>query len=204
MTKASDNVFPRFLISEGGSTSTPASGQVTVYAKVDGLLYSKDDAGAETALGGGGGGIDISSIDYSTLGSDATINSTTWGAVNSATDLVVAAVAGDTIEVAVAARTTCAGTNQLYQDVYSIVSASPVNSIGLTGAASTGTSGVGVLPWVSDFQAGANVVGGSVFYVIQGGDLSGGNITIRWYARRTSASTVISGGSRIHCKNWGQ
>ncbi len=56
MSKASDNVFPRFLISEGGSTATPASGNVTVYAKANGLLYSKDDAGAETALGGGGGG----------------------------------------------------------------------------------------------------------------------------------------------------
>jgi len=52
MTKASDNVFPRLLISEGGSTSTPASGNVTVYAKASGLLFSKDDAGAETALSG--------------------------------------------------------------------------------------------------------------------------------------------------------
>lgn len=55
MTKASDNVFPRLLISEGGSTTTPASGNVTVYAKADGLLYSKDDAGSETALGGSAG-----------------------------------------------------------------------------------------------------------------------------------------------------
>lgn len=54
MTKASDNIFPRLLISEGGSTSTPAAAQVTVYAKANGLLYSKDDAGTETALGGGG------------------------------------------------------------------------------------------------------------------------------------------------------
>ena len=53
MTKASDNVFPRFLISEGGSTSTPASGRVTVYAKADGLLYSKDDAGTETLMSSG-------------------------------------------------------------------------------------------------------------------------------------------------------
>lgn len=52
MTKASDNVFPRLLISEGGSTATPAASQVTVYAKANGLLYSKDDAGTETALGG--------------------------------------------------------------------------------------------------------------------------------------------------------
>lgn len=57
MAKASDNVFPRFLISEGGSTATPAAAQVTVYAKANGLLYSKDDAGAETALGGGAGSV---------------------------------------------------------------------------------------------------------------------------------------------------
>ncbi len=56
MTKASDNIFPRFLISEGGSTATPGTAEVTVYAKSDGLLYSKDDGGTETPLGGGGGG----------------------------------------------------------------------------------------------------------------------------------------------------
>jgi hypothetical protein len=57
MTKASDNVYPRFLISEGGSTSTPAANNVTVYAKADGLLYSKDDAGVETLVSGGAGGL---------------------------------------------------------------------------------------------------------------------------------------------------
>lgn len=56
MTKASDNVFPRFLVSEGGSTTTPASGNVTMYAKADGLLYSKDDAGTETLVSGGSSG----------------------------------------------------------------------------------------------------------------------------------------------------
>lgn len=55
MTKASDNVFPRFLVSEGGSTATPAANRVTVYAKADGLLYSKDDGGAETLLSSGVG-----------------------------------------------------------------------------------------------------------------------------------------------------
>lgn len=62
MPKASDNVFPRLLISEGGSTTTPASGNVTVYAKADGLLYSKDDAGAETALGGASGAVATDTI----------------------------------------------------------------------------------------------------------------------------------------------
>lgn len=50
---ASDNVFTRFLISEGGSTTTPAANRVTIYAKADGLLYQKDDAGVETLLAGG-------------------------------------------------------------------------------------------------------------------------------------------------------
>lgn len=69
MTRASDNVFPRLLISEGGSTSTPAAARVTVYAKSDGLLYSKDDAGTETPLGGGGGGGDITTdVAWAALG----------------------------------------------------------------------------------------------------------------------------------------
>ena len=41
------------LMPEGAAPSTPATGYVAVYAKADGLLYSKDDAGVETPLGGG-------------------------------------------------------------------------------------------------------------------------------------------------------
>ena len=61
MTKASDNVYPRLLISEGGSTATPAAARVTIYAKADGLLYSKDDAGVEKLMSSGAavGGITV-------------------------------------------------------------------------------------------------------------------------------------------------
>lgn len=41
---------------EIAAPSTPASGTVRLYAKSDGLLYSKDDAGTETVVTGGGGG----------------------------------------------------------------------------------------------------------------------------------------------------
>ncbi len=58
--KASDNVFPKLLFAEGASPATPAAGSVIAYAKADGLLYSKDDAGTETQLGGGGGSGDFS------------------------------------------------------------------------------------------------------------------------------------------------
>lgn len=43
-------------VPEIAAPSTPASGKVVLYAKADGLLYSKDDAGTETVVTGGGGG----------------------------------------------------------------------------------------------------------------------------------------------------
>ena len=58
--KASDNVFPKLLFAEGAAPAAPAAGSVIAYAKADGLLYSKDDAGTETPLGGGGGSGDVS------------------------------------------------------------------------------------------------------------------------------------------------
>lgn len=44
------------LFTEGVAASTPAAGKVVLYAKADGLLYSKDDAGTETLVSGGAGG----------------------------------------------------------------------------------------------------------------------------------------------------
>jgi hypothetical protein len=41
---------------EASAPSTPATGKVVIYAKTDGLLYSKDDAGTETLVSGGAGG----------------------------------------------------------------------------------------------------------------------------------------------------
>ncbi len=38
---------------EGAAPATPSVGEVVTYAKADGLMYSKDDAGAETLLSGG-------------------------------------------------------------------------------------------------------------------------------------------------------
>ncbi len=41
----------QIILSEGSAAATPSTGKVTLYAKTDGLLYSKDDAGVETAIG---------------------------------------------------------------------------------------------------------------------------------------------------------
>jgi hypothetical protein len=76
VTKASDNVFSRFLVSEGGSTATPASGRVTMYAKADGLVYSKDDAGTETLVSGGAGAGAMALLASNVLGGAGTFSFT--------------------------------------------------------------------------------------------------------------------------------
>jgi hypothetical protein len=44
------------VFTEAAAPATPSSGKVVLYAKTDGLLYSKDDAGVETQVSGGAGG----------------------------------------------------------------------------------------------------------------------------------------------------
>jgi len=42
----------QIILPKGAAAATPATGDVTLYAKTDGLVYSKDDLGAEKPLGG--------------------------------------------------------------------------------------------------------------------------------------------------------
>jgi hypothetical protein len=60
---------------EGSAPETPPTGIVKIYAKTDGLLYSKDDAGVETGLSGGGGGVvSVASADANITVVDGTSN----------------------------------------------------------------------------------------------------------------------------------
>jgi hypothetical protein len=49
-------------LDEGAAPSTPASGQVRIYAKTDGSAYQKDDAGTETGLAGAAGSVATDAI----------------------------------------------------------------------------------------------------------------------------------------------
>lgn len=56
MAKVDANLFPKVILVEAAAPATPAAGTVIEYAKVDGLIYSKDDAGVETLVSGGAAG----------------------------------------------------------------------------------------------------------------------------------------------------
>lgn len=73
---ASDNVFPKVILSEGAAPSTPSSGQVKVYAKSDGHVYSKDDAGVETRLSAG------AQLDLVTFTSPVSVTATSEATAN--------------------------------------------------------------------------------------------------------------------------
>jgi len=49
----------KLTYAEVAAPSTPASGKVVTYAKSDGLMYSKDDAGTETLMSAGVGGTNL-------------------------------------------------------------------------------------------------------------------------------------------------
>jgi hypothetical protein len=54
---------PKLIFDEGAAPATPASGKVVIYAKADGSLYQKDDAGTETGLASGSSGIAATIVD---------------------------------------------------------------------------------------------------------------------------------------------
>ena len=56
MTKMSEAATPKLTHTESAAPATPAAGTVVTYAKTDGLMYQKDDAGTETLMAGGSSG----------------------------------------------------------------------------------------------------------------------------------------------------
>lgn len=66
-------------MAEQAAPSTPPTGHVVIYPKSDGLMYSKDDAGAETALGGGGGSsVRTVSAQFGGPGGSISASDTVW------------------------------------------------------------------------------------------------------------------------------
>lgn len=134
-----------------------------------------------------------------------TLNGTSWGNVDTGLDLVLPAVSGDWIEVSLSGRMAAAGgTNHQFFDIATIVAGSPVNFFGPGGGVTDeGLNGLRI--------AGANDAGivGSYLRQLVGGDISGGNVTLRLRTRQDAAGnrTFVAGTTnpfKWWAKNLGQ
>lgn len=124
---------------------------------------------------------------------DYTLNSTTWANVDTGLDLTVAAVAGDVLQVSASGLWGAQAVVGML-DAATIVSASPVNYISGGG----GASDQGVMAWwgtASTVTATLNVpIGGGLQYVVQAGDIDGGNVVLRLrYRTATAANKTLLG-----------
>lgn len=196
MAKASDNLFPKVLITEGSAPASPAAGgQALFIDSADHKLKRKNSAGTITTIEGGGGGTGQGLVDFAKAqraSTDITVNSTTFVNVDTALDLVMTASTGDVIEYYLALKATCATSSYAVFDVHTIVGGSPVNSMTSGSAAGTGLT-TGHPSWVrSTVAAGpaGTYIAGHRRYALQAGDISSGTVTLRLRVF-CGASTVI-------------
>jgi hypothetical protein len=119
-----------------------------------------------------------------------TTGSTNWADVDTGIDIVLNADTDDVIEVGLSALI---GTEafDIYLDAVTVVSGSPVNSVGAAGAVSTAPPPYGVSGWYG-WSGEEGAVGCSVLYTVVAGDLSSGTVTFRLrYATQSGSSRTL-------------
>lgn len=198
MAIVDDNLFPKIIIREsandGSDFSNPAADYRVLFLGEDGALHLRDSAGTVTSVGGSGTGYFKHATATRTAGS-YTLNSTTEASVDTGLDLTVAAATGDVITVNI---------NGLFGieaqianlDVCTVVSASPVNYFG----AGLATTAQGLLGWSKQDGGIFTAITGSVTYVVQAGDISGGNVLLRLRYKVNANSVTLYGTTALAFK----
>ena len=127
-----------------------------------------------------------------------TMNNTAWTNLSGPADLVLACDVDDVIEV----QASCIVSNEnveVYFDAVTVVSGSPVNSVG-TGTAPTASSR-GVVGWQGWPNQYSNLTGGS-YYKLVSGDISAGTVTLRLRFRTASAVNKVIFGNASYPMNF--
>jgi hypothetical protein len=197
---------------DGSVTTAKLAANAVTSAKVDGTVETTGNKGANSGymgLDGAGvgaqapklhasrhapGGADDLSASYEkkitwarihrTTG-DLAINNAAWTAVPTIGNLAaIAASVGDVIEISLSSFWSVTGTF-IQLDVATIVSGSPVNYV------SSGTAtpcAIGVAAWRGSSTAPAIGFAGTISYVVQAGDISGGTVTLQLQYKQNSAT----------------
>lgn len=188
------------------SSGAPASG---TFAVGDFIIDRTGKMWVCTAAGspgtwvqiGGGGGIVAQSQRRITSGDWAT-GSLGFGwkeAFGTAEDITLAASTGDRLQVGVAGIWNNAASDD-YIDVKAVTSGTHLSGQG-------GASGVGYSAWMAKLNATEFSVGGSMWYTVDAGDISGGNVALRIVTRTGGGRTLRANttqGFYFFAANFGQ
>jgi hypothetical protein len=128
-------------------------------------------------------------------GGSYTLNSTTWANVDTGMDLVIPAQAGDRLGITCGYLRSASAGAHVYMDAATIVGGSPVNYIS---GGNPATPHEGVASWFGPDDSVAEKAGGLFIYTVVAGDISGGNVTLRWRYRTSAASNVTVYGTATH------
>lgn len=198
MSIQSDNVYPKLILDAVTSApSAPSNDNWKLYAMPNGIFARSSNTTVGPFGTAGGGGTGQGLVDYGFVrytGGDITCDANTVWEDLGISDITLTASTGDTIEVAFSAWANNSTAVQLHFDCVTIVSASPVNSIGSGGTPSD--SNVGVAAWAIASSA-AGKSGGSVMYTLQSGDISGGTVTLRMRDKPNGSTDRVIGGTAV-------
>lgn len=199
MVKQQDSELPyQHFAEQGSDAATPASGLWTLYFKAGGL-YARDDAGSVVgpfAVAAGGGVSGDAAVVRVTSG-DISVPQPTMATLG-ISDITIAATAGDYLEIGVSCRSTDSDADSWGLDVATMVSGSPVNFLS-SHSGTADTTGVG--GWYGGVSNPRSVTG-SVLYVVQSGDISGGNVTLRLFGRASGGGKTIAASATGALEFW--
>jgi hypothetical protein len=142
---------------------------------------------------GGGGG--LVSHGQTLVSADVSASSATWATMTNY-EVTIAAAAGDVVDLHLSTYPNAFTANaQLAMDIGTVVSGSVVNRV----SGGTGNSDLGCLEAFTVQGSGAALLGRGPCrrYVVQAGDVSGGNVTFRGLYRMVVASCTLSASANI-------
>ena len=165
------------------SVPTFTSGQVLTAAQMNGI------GGNLNALRGDFG------LFRRTSGNVALTGTTTWSdltTIGTGGDITMAASSGDLIEASLFALLNSDAVDMAF-DVNTVVSSVKTNSLTTGGTRPTAFTAFNSSGWYVPASR-IEALTGSVFYVLQSGDVSGGNVTLRvQYAMNTATNRTLFG-----------
>lgn len=121
---------------------------------------------------------------------DLTLNSTSWANLDTALDLAVPAVAGDTLVASISGFFGSDPVNA-YLDAVTLVAGSPLNSFARAAAVEASPGTLGVSGWIAAASA-FSTVGPPIPYTVVAGDVVSGVVTVRFrYATGAASNRTL-------------